>query len=49
MGINVGVLCKCWESGIQEGFLEEVGQVVVWNVSERAELFLRKKMIYSYT
>lgn len=36
MGINVGVLSECGKSRIQEGFLEEVDQVVVQNVSERA-------------
>lgn len=38
-----------WESGIQEGFLEEVDHVVVQNVSERAKIFMRKKKIYSHT
>lgn len=45
-GINVGVVSEYEESRIQEGFLEEVDQVVVQNVSERTEILMRKMMVW---
>lgn len=44
--INVGAVSECEESRIQEDFLEEVDQVVVQNVSEKAEILIRKVMIW---
>lgn len=46
-----------WDAGVlsergvwsQEGFLEEVGQIVGQNVSERAEIFMKKMIWWHYT
>lgn len=35
-----------WGVWNQDGFLEEVGQIVGQNVSERAEIFMKKKTIW---